>query len=238
MKTIYWAGDSTVKQNTILTFPQTGIGQVFHLFVRPDVRIENHAENGRSTKSFLDEGRLAVLYDRIGPGDFLFVQFGHNDEKISDPNRYTDPDGEFADNLERFANAARNKGGLPVFITPLTRRGFREPGAELSHGAYAASMRRRAARLGVPLVDLCARSEELVSSLYQESAAYYMHVPAGKYPRYPDGAADDTHLRYPGAVAFGRLIADGLYALGGEYAALLTDGYGELLGGEGDYAKR
>lgn len=81
MAVIYWAGDSTVQYNSILTYPQTGIGQVFHLFVRPEVRIENHAKNGRSTKSFLDEGRFSVICDRIEEGDFLFIQFGHNDEK-------------------------------------------------------------------------------------------------------------------------------------------------------------
>lgn len=81
MAVIYWAGDSTVQYNSILTYPQTGIGQVFHLFVKPEVRIENHAKNGRSTKSFLDEGRFTVMLDRMGEGDFLFIQFGHNDEK-------------------------------------------------------------------------------------------------------------------------------------------------------------
>lgn len=225
MATIYWAGDSTVKQNSILTYPQTGIGQVFHLYVRPDVRIENHAENGRSTKSFLDEGRLAAIYDRIAADDFLFIQFGHNDEKVDDPSRYTDPDGEYAENLERFANAARNKGALPVFITPLTRRCYRDADAAFSHAAYAAAMRRQAARLAVPLVDLCAQSEALVDRLGEAaSRAYFMHVPAGQYPRYPDGLADNTHLRYPGAVAFGGLIAQGLAALGGAYADLLVKG--------------
>ena len=86
MTTIFWAGDSTVKQNSIATYPQTGIGQVFDRYVkRYQVQIENYAENGRSTKQFIDEGRLATIYDRIHAGDFLFVQFGHNDEKASDP---------------------------------------------------------------------------------------------------------------------------------------------------------
>ena len=73
MATIFWAGDSTVQYNDILTFPQTGIGQVMNLFLKPEVRVENHAKNGRSTKSFIDESRLTPIYDRITAGDFLFI---------------------------------------------------------------------------------------------------------------------------------------------------------------------
>ena len=124
MATIFWAGDSTVQYNDILTFPQTGIGQVMNLFLKPEVRVENHAKNGRSTKSFIDESRLTPIYDKITAGDFLFIQFGHNDEKKNDPERYTDPHSDYMVNLEKFVNAARNKGAWPVFITPLERRCF------------------------------------------------------------------------------------------------------------------
>ena len=102
MATIFWAGDSTVQYNDITTYPQTGIGQVFHLFVKPEIKVENHAKNGRSTKSFIDESRIPAIYDRITQGDFLFIQFGHNDEKIQDPDRYTEPFSEFCVNLEKF----------------------------------------------------------------------------------------------------------------------------------------
>lgn len=100
MTTIFWAGDSTVQYNDILTFPQTGIGQVMNLFLKPEVRVENHAKNGRSTKSFIDESRLTPIYDKITAGDFLFIQFGHNDEKKNDPQRYTDPHSDYMVNLE------------------------------------------------------------------------------------------------------------------------------------------
>jgi hypothetical protein len=102
MTTIFWAGDSTVQYNDILTFPQTGIGQVMNLFLKPEVRVENHAKNGRSTKSFIDESRLTPIYDKITAGDFLFIQFGHNDEKKNDPQRYTDPHSDYMVNLEKF----------------------------------------------------------------------------------------------------------------------------------------
>ena len=228
MTTIFWAGDSTVRRNSMLTYPQTGIGQVFDRYVkRVDVQIENHAENGRSTKQFLDEGRLVPIYDRMQQGDFLFIQFGHNDEKINDPARYADPDGQYAANLEKFVNAARNKGAIPVLITPLTRRLFREPG--MSHEAWAQSMRRTAKRLDVALIDLTATSEKLVGEMGDAAKAYYMNLPAGVYGHYPDGLTDNTHLTPDGALAFAGLIARGLYELGGVYAALLSEEYDQWI---------
>ena len=228
MTTIFWAGDSTVRRNSMLTYPQTGIGQFFDRFVkRVDVQIENHAENGRSTKSFLDEGRLVPIYDRMKEGDFLFIQFGHNDAKLDDPARYADPDVEYVQNLEKFVNAARNKGAIPVLITPLTRRLFREPG--MSHGPWSESMRRTAKRLDVALIDLTAMSEELVDKLGEEAKAFYMHLPVGVYPHYPDGLTDNTHLRPEGALAFGALIAQRLHELGGVYAALLSEEYDQWI---------
>lgn len=228
MTTIFWAGDSTVKQNTILTWPQTGIGQMFDRYIRRyEVNVENHAENGRSTKQFLDEGRLAPIYDRMRQGDYLFIQFGHNDEKIADPNRYTDPNGEFVENLERFVNAARNKGATPVFITPVARRLFAQKDASYRHEAWAQAMRDTAKRLNVALIDLTERSMALIARTDMETVRtqWYMNLPAGVYPHFPEGQTDDTHLQPLGAMAFGGLIAQGLYELGGPYRALLCDEY-------------
>ncbi len=231
MTTIFWAGDSTVKQNSIATYPQTGIGQVFDRFVkRYQVQIENYAENGRSTKQFIDEGRLAVIYDRIQAGDFLFVQFGHNDEKAEDPTRYADPDTDFPANLEKFVNVARNKGATPVFITPLTRYNRNAPGALYTHDRWAESMRQAAKRLNVALVDLTALSEKLVDDMGEAAQkTYYMNLPAGVYPHFPQGQQDNTHLQPAGALAFGGLIARELNRLGGDYAALLCDEYAQWL---------
>ena len=189
--------------------------------------MENHAENGRSTKQFLDEGRLAVIYDRMRKGDYLFIQFGHNDEKIADPSRYTDPNGEFVENLERFVNAARNKGATPVFITPVARRLFAQKDAFYRHEAWAQAMRDTARRLDVALIDLTEQSMALIARMDMETVRtqWYMNLPAGIYPHFPDGQTDDTHLQPLGAMAFGGLIAQGLYELGGAYRALLCDEY-------------
>lgn len=231
MTTIFWAGDSTVKQNSIATYPQTGIGQAFHRYVKnPQVQIENHAENGRSTKSFMDEGRLAAIDARIGAGDFLFIQFGHNDEKPEDPTRYADPEVDFPANLEKFVSVARDKGAIPVFITPLTRWDRNNPAAKYRHDEWAASYRRTAERLNVALVDLTRMSEELVDALGEKARAeFYMNLPAGVYPAYPDGMKDGTHLQPLGAMTFAGLIARGLYELGGVYRELLCEEYEQWL---------
>lgn len=230
MPTIFWAGDSTVKQNSIATYPQTGLGQGMSRYLRPDVRMENHAENGRSTKSFIDEGRLEPIAERIAEGDFLFIQFGHNDEKVDDPVRYADPETAFPANLERFVSVARDKGAYPVIITPLTRYARNAPGAKWAHDRWAEAARKTAGRLGVALIDLTAMSEELVDGLGEEARVnYYMNIPAGIHPAFPEGLKDNTHLQPLGATVFAGLIAKGLCELGGIYAALLSEEYADWL---------
>lgn len=226
MATIYWAGDSTVQYNSILTYPQTGIGQVFHLFLKPEIKVENHAKNGRSTKSFIDESRLTPIYDRITEGDFLFIQFGHNDEKKEDPARYTEPFSEFMQNLEKFVNVARNKKAWPVLITPIERRCFvDEEHLDLgNHSDYVAAMKQTAENLNVPLIDLYSMSRaELRKAGAEKTKQWYMHLPAGVYPYHMEGLTDNTHLKYAGAVVFGGCIAKGLKELGGIYSDLLVD---------------
>lgn len=224
MATIFWAGDSTVQYNSILTYPQTGIGQVFHLFLKPEVKVENHAKNGRSTKSFIDESRLVPIYDRISEGDFLFIQFGHNDEKIEDPDRYTEPFSDYMVNLEKFVNVARNKKAWPVLIAPLERRCFVDethlgPG---NHGDYVAAMKQTAEKLNVPFIDLYSMSRaELEKAGAEKTKEWYMHLPVGVYPYHMEGLEDNTHLKYAGAVVFGGCIARGLKELGGIYSDLL-----------------
>ena len=226
MATIYWAGDSTVQYNDITTYPQTGIGQVFHLFLKPEVKVLNFAKNGRSTKSFIDEGRLAAIEEQITEGDFLFIQFGHNDEKKADPARYTDPFGQYMVNLERFVNAAREKKAYPVLITPLERRCFAE-GDQLGvgeHSDYVAAMKQAAENLDVPLIDLYSMSrEKLRKAGAEKTKDWYMHLPKDVYPSHPEGLTDNTHLKYEGAVVYGGCIAAGLKKLGGRYSELLLE---------------
>lgn len=225
MAAVFWAGDSTAQYNDITTFPQTGIGQVFHLFLKPEVAVENYAKNGRSTKSFIDESRLSVIYDRISEGDFLFIQFGHNDEKKADPERYTEPFGAYMENLEKFVNAARDKKAWPVLITPLERRCFVDEhhlGAG-EHGDYVEAVKRTAEKLNVPYIDLYSMSRaEMEKAGAEKTKEWYMHLPEGVYPYHMEGLEDNTHLKYLGAVVYGGCIARGLKELGGIYSDLLV----------------
>ena len=226
MRRIFWTADSTVQTNDITTYPQTGMGQVFSLYLKEDVEVKNHAKNGRSTKSFIEEGRLGVIEEQIEEGDFLFIQFGHNDEKEQDPARYTEPYSTYMDNLGIYVDVARRHGAYPVLITPLERRCFMENGhlGMGEHSDYVAGMKQTAKNLEVPLVDLYSMSRaELKRAGEAESREWYMNFDAGLYSNYKEGKADNTHLRYAGAVLYAGLVAKGLRELGGIYADLLLD---------------
>ena len=225
MTRIYYAADSIVAQKNIFTYPETGIGQMLPLYLKRSVFVHNHAENGRSTKSFIDEGRLSAISDDIRKGDFLFIQFGHNDEKEADPTRYTAPYGEYQTNLEMFIRVAVNHNAYPVLITPLCRRQFDENGVlSDTHGEYPKAMRELAKRLNVPLIDLCTLSYNAVSDVGDEaSKRWFMNFPAGEYPNYPEGKKDNSHLRPEGAMFFAGVLAKELRKLGGVYAKLLLD---------------
>ena len=224
MKHIFWAGDSTVKTNKADTFPQTGIGQAFDRYTKPGVAIVNHAENGRSTKSFIDESRLAAIYNDITEGDYLFIQFGHNDEKVYDPSRYTDPHGEYKVNLGKFVNVARNKKAYPVFITSVERRLFDEEGKLLpsEHVEYALGMKEAGKELDVPVIDLFTMSREYLAAMGdEETYDLYMNLKPGEAKWCPHGQADDSHLKYEGAMIYAGFVAKGLKEIGGHYAELV-----------------
>lgn len=144
--TIFLAGDSTMADQPADVWPLTGWGQMLHRFVPEGVRVSNHAMSGRSSLSFIFEGRLDALLKEASAGDCLLVQFGHNDEKIGDPTRYTDPETAFPAMLRRYIEAARLRGMRPILATPVQRRTFGEGGRLVeSHGAYPDAVRRLAA---------------------------------------------------------------------------------------------
>lgn len=227
---IYWAGDSTVKQNDITSYPQTGIGQGFSLYAKKGIFIDNRAENGRSSKSFIDEGILATIEEDIKAGDFLFIQFGHNDEK-PDEERHTEAFGSYQDYLKQYIKVARDKGAYPVLITSLYRRQFQEDGKTLvpaTHQNYPEAMIALAKECDVPVIDLCTLSKDLIEKNGPEiSKRWFMHLPAGRYPNYPEGKADNSHLVYEGCVVFSGLIAAELRKLGGVYEDILIPLDGE-----------
>ena len=225
MKRIFWAGDSTVKHNRANTYPQTGIGQVFNLYLKSGIEVHNHAENGRSTKSFINEGRLDEIDKQIKEKDFLFIQFGHNDQK-EDIERRTEAFGSYQVNLRQFINIARKHGAYPVLITPLSRRIFDEKGILVSHShmEYPDAMKEVAKELEVPCIDLSEKSRELINKMGDlDSKKWFMHLKPNEYKNYPEGKTDNTHLKHEGAVVMADLIAEGLKELGSIYAELLSD---------------
>lgn len=223
---IFWAGDSTVKQNFYMSFPQTGIGQTFALYIKKNIKIENYAENGRSTKSFIDEKRLEYIDNEIREGDYLFIQFGHNDEK-PDEARYTEAYGSYQENLKKMVDVARNHGAYPLLITPLYRRLFKEDGKTLvdnTHLNYPQAMIDLGRKLDVPVVDLCSLSKKKIEEAGPEvTKEWFIHVPVGKYPNFPNGKEDNTHLKYEGAYVFSGIIAEEIKKIGGKYADILVD---------------
>ncbi len=213
MAAIFYAGDSTVKFNKISAYPQTGISQALLLYLKDSVEMKSFAQNGRSTKSFIDEGRLDLIGKEIKEGDFLFIQFGHNDEK-DDPARHTDPDTTFPENLMRFIDAAKVKGAWPVLITPIGRRLFDDRGTFRpgSHGAYPEAVKRTGRKAGVPVIDMTAITENYLAALGDlASKAYFM------WPK------DNTHLKPEGAVLMAGFLSDELEKLGSPYRDLLEE---------------
>ena len=210
---LYTIGDSTMANKKAEVFPETGWGEVLHQFFDDGVKIHNHAVNGRSTKSFIDEGRWQVVLDSLKPGDFLFIQFGHNDEKIKDSTRYTVPFVSYSDNLKTFITESRKKGAIPVLLTPIVRRKFDENGKLLeTHKDYPVAMRQVAKEMNVPLIDMEKLTREMVQSMGPEKAKE-LYLWTSPTDRYPNGRQDDTHLKVKGAQKVASLVTQALKKL-------------------------
>jgi lysophospholipase L1-like esterase len=208
---IFLCGDSTMSNKPLFPAqPERGWGQLLPLYFKEPVRIENLAMNGRSTKSFRDEGRWQPVLDRLQPGDYVIVQFGHNDQKQDDPKRYTNAMGSFKENLARYVREVREKQGHPVLATPVTRRSFNSQG-ELrdTHGDYSVAARQVAAEQKVPLLELHLRSAELVAKLGPErSKKMFMWYEPGEFASLPEGKQDSTHFNAYGASRICDLAAE------------------------------
>ena len=195
--TIFLIGDSTMANKPLIPEnPERGWGQMLGIYFKAGVRVENHALNGRSSKSFRDEGHWAPIQSRIKPGDWVIIQFGHNDEKNQDPTRYTLPGSTFNANLARYVTETRALGANPVLATPVARRKFDAQGQPVNtHGDYVQAVRDVAADLHVPLLDLNQQSTSLLQRMGPEPAKrLYIYVNPGEYPTLPTGRQDDTHF--------------------------------------------
>ncbi|WP_238403247.1 rhamnogalacturonan acetylesterase [Paenibacillus mesophilus] len=213
--TIYLAGDSTVSNYPPEKEPMMGWGQRLGQYFDDSVVIRNEAMGGRSSKSFIDEGRLAAIEQAIVPGDYLLIQFGHNDEK-ADEARHTDVFGTYEQYLRQYIGVARAKGATPVLITSTERRYFDESGKlKDTHGAYPAAMARLAAEERVPVIDLQAKSRKLLEAMGDESSKrLFVWLAQGEHPNYPKGSCDNTHFNEQGAAEMAKLVAEGIRETG------------------------
>lgn len=213
--TVFLAGDSTMAAKAPERRPETGWGEAFAaLFDAAEVRVENHARNGRSTRSFLGEGRWRAIVAALRPGDTVLIQFGHNDASPEKKDRYSPP-AVFAANLRRFVAETRARGAVPVLLTPVERRRFDAAGRFVpSHGEYPDWVRAVAERENAALIDLQAASAERFARLGPEGTRrLFLHLRPGEHPNYPEGLADDTHFSPAGARLVAGLVAAALVGL-------------------------
>jgi lysophospholipase L1-like esterase/type 1 glutamine amidotransferase len=208
--TVHLVGDSTMANKPDPERnPERGWGQMLQGFFIDRVTVKNHAVNGRSTKSFIDEGKWNRVVDEINPGDYVFIQFGHNDQKAYDPSRYTNPYSAYRRNLEKMVRETREKGGNPVLLSSIVRRHFNEEGTLVdTHGPYPFVARLVARKNKVPFIDLQQMTGDLVSGLGPaRSADLYMILKPGQYEKYPEGRTDNTHLNVRGATEVAGMVA-------------------------------
>lgn len=237
--TVYLASDSTVQTYDDFYDPQTGWGETLgeffggitgvsnaagcgykeaRVYDTPNVTVENRAIGGRSSKSFIDEGKLDDLLDDIRPGDYLFVQWGHNDATAVRPNRYVSP-ADFEKWIQYYIDGALQRGATPVLVTPVARYSYKTDASgklesfNYDFAQYRDVMLKMSNDQGIALVDLSKRSIEVCNSFGIEGAkSLFLHVQKGEYPggNYANGVTDNTHLQYYGAYKFAQCVAKGI----------------------------
>ena len=210
--TIYLAGDSTCAAKLPEKRPETGWGEMMQQYFDPaKIVIENHAQNGRSTKTFVSEGRWQTITDKLKKGDFVFVQFGHNDESKEKGERYTPPNAYRA-NLIRFIGDVKAKKANIVLLTPVMRRKFDKDGNFIdTHGEYPDIVRSVAKEQKVPLIDMHRKSEALIKRFGVDgSRLLFLQLKPDENPNYPKGIEDNTHFVPKGAEEMVKLVVEGI----------------------------
>jgi lysophospholipase L1-like esterase len=209
--TVYTIGDSTMaNKKDPDRNPEHGWAQVLQPFFKDNIVIENKAVNGKSTKSFINEKRWDSIYKKLKKGDYVFIEFGHNDEKIEDSTRYTNPHTSYRYNLIKFVKESREKGAIPILLTSIARRNFNEKGVLVpTHGEYPLETRLVAQEYKVPFIDLEYLTELLEQSYGPEkSKQLHLHFKAGENAYYDKDKADDTHLSLLGATKIAQIVVD------------------------------
>ncbi|HEX2608812.1 MAG TPA: rhamnogalacturonan acetylesterase [Flavisolibacter sp.] len=210
---IWMAGDSTMSVKDTRAYPETGWGMPFVYFFDSTIQVENLAKNGRSTRTFISEGLWQQIASQASEGDYVLIQFGHNDESKEKTDRYTTPE-EYKANLTRFVQEARARKATPILLTPVSRRKFVDGKAVATHEHYAPLVKEVAAALQVPLIDLDTQSRELYQQLGEEaSKLLFLQVKPGEHPNYPEGKTDNTHFSELGARLIAEIVLHNLQAM-------------------------
>ncbi|WP_046176278.1 rhamnogalacturonan acetylesterase [Domibacillus indicus] len=208
---LFIAGDSTAASCPPHEAPMAGWGQVAAEFFTDKAKVVNAAKGGRSSNSFIEEGLLEEIWETIGAGDYLFIQFGHNDQK----DYGTEPWTTYPHSLAQYIDGARERGALPVLLTSVQRRTFGEDGSiQNSLGDYPDSMRRLADEKDVPLIDMWVKTKELYEAYGPErSKELFTWFEPGENDNYPEGIQDNTHFCETGARKVAALVAEGIKEL-------------------------
>ena len=211
---IFLAGDSTIAIKETKAYPETGWGMPFVYFWDSTITVVNKAKNGRSTKTFLSEGLWKSIMDDAKEGDYVIIQFGHNDESPEKKERYATPD-TFKMNLTRFITETREKKATPILLTPVSRRKFDKEGIALpTHEQYTALTKEVAKEQGVLFIDLDEKSKALYQQFGAEnSKLLFLQLQAGEHPNYPEGKTDNTHFNELGARLIAQLVLKELQAI-------------------------
>lgn len=233
--TVYLIGDSTMadytgdydKEKDYLKtrYPVTGWGQVFQPFLVSDslkyvgnliktdsVLVDDRARGGRSTRTFFQEGRWRKVYNNLKKNDIVIMQFGHNDAAEDRPGRFVNIEG-YKEFLRLFVSQTREKGGIPIILTPVARNyPWKDGKLENVHGEYDQAPKDVAEEMGVYLIDLNLKSREFFTKKGKDfvSENYFMNLPPGKYEAFPDGADDNTHFQTQGGIEVARLVFEGI----------------------------
>ena len=198
--TIYLAGDSTVQTYGAAQAPQQGWGQRIAEFFSADVKFVNKAIGGRSSKSFIDEGRLDEIVGLLAPGDYLFAQWGINDRYRSDPTRFTDPATTFRQYLNQYIDAARSKNAIPVLVTPTPRLDFSNGEFHNDFVDYCAAIQQVGAATGTRVIDLQTKGLAYYNSIGLDAVVADVSLPP----------MDVLHFQANGAFQMARLVAEGV----------------------------
>lgn len=206
--TVYLCGNSTVVDND--NEPWASWGQMIPRFFTDRVCIANHAESGLSANTFIGGNRLKKIMSQIKKGDYVLIEFGHNDQKQKKPG--TGAYFSFAYNLKIFIDEARSKGANPVLITPTSRRRFGSDGKMVNtHGEYPDAVRWVASKEKVPVIELNEMTATLCNALGEESSArVFVHYPAGTFPGQTKDFKDNTHFSTYGAYEVAKCVIEGM----------------------------